>query len=218
MQTEQARAQTAGGDPEPGGTNGVEGSAEMLDTRERLVRAAIDVFLEKGYGGSRVQDIARKAGYTAGALYVHFPSRTALLGEAIMLEGRQIIGSIVQSLSQLEPGDGRVARSLAEFVVADTGAIDVLMLEALALASREDEAREMLASTFQEMERSMVSQIETARDLGFIDPELDVDAIQAFLSAWILGMIVHRAVGLAAPPFDDTLDVYTRVVGGLAPA
>jgi len=59
---------------------------------------------------------------------------------------------------------------------------------------------------------------ETARDLGFIDPELDVDAIQAFLSAWILGMIVHRAVGLAAPPFDDTLDVYTRVVGGLAPA
>src|SRR6478736_946639 len=134
MQTEEA-AHAASGNPAPGGTNGVEGSAEMLDTRERLVRAAIDVFLEKGYGGSRVQDIARKAGYTAGALYVHFPSRTALLGEAIMLEGRQIIGSIVQTLSNLTPGDGRVARSLAEFVVADTGAIDVLMLEALALAS-----------------------------------------------------------------------------------
>ena len=217
MQTEQA-APAVEGNQVPGGKIGAEGSDDVLDTRERLVRAAIEVFLEKGYGGSRVQDIARKAGYTAGALYVHFPSRTALLGEAIMLEGRQIIGSIVESLGALDPGDGRVAHSLTELVVAESSPIDVLMLEALALASREDEAREMLASTLQEMERSMVSQIETARELGFIDPSLDVSAIRTFLSAWILGMIVHRAVGLPVPPFDDTLDVYTRVVGGLAPA
>jgi AcrR family transcriptional regulator len=217
MQTDRA-AHAASGDPAPGGKQAAEGSDDTLDTRERLVRAAIEVFLEKGYGGSRVQDIARKAGYTAGALYVHFPSRTALLGEAIMLEGRQIIGAIVEKLTAMKPGEGRVARSFTELVVAESSPIDVLMLEALALASREDEAREMLASTLQDLEQSMVTQIEAARDLGFIDPELDVVAIKTFLAAWILGMIVHRAIGLPVPAFDDTLDVYTRLVGGLAPA
>ena len=56
-------------------------SQEVVETntRERLVNAAVEVFLERGYGGTRVQDIARKAGFTSGALYVHFPSRSALL-------------------------------------------------------------------------------------------------------------------------------------------
>src|SRR4051794_9067987 len=69
-----------------------------LDTRERLVRAAIEVFLEKGYGGTRVQDIARRAGFTSGALYVHFPSRTALLGEAIIREGQTIMSGLTEQL------------------------------------------------------------------------------------------------------------------------
>ena len=89
-------AQTDGGDltdPEAG-TIGAADSTEVARHAGAAGAAAIEVFLEKGYGGSRVQDIARKAGYTAGALYVHFPSRTALLGEAIMLEGRQIIGRV----------------------------------------------------------------------------------------------------------------------------
>jgi AcrR family transcriptional regulator len=205
-----------GSDAEPGGSIGADRPAE-LDTRERLVRAAIDVFLEKGYGGTRVQDIAKRAGYTAGALYVHFPSRTALLGEAIMLEGRQIIASIVDSLAALTPGEGRVSESLTDVVLSDPTPFDVLMLEALALASREQEAREMLSSTLSELETAMTSQIERARELGLVDPDLDVTAIRAFLASWILGMIVHRAIGLTSPDQQRALEVSTRVIESLAP-
>ena len=49
-----------------------------LDTHDRIVRAALEVFVEKGYGGTRVQDIAERAGLTAGALYVHFPNRSMI--------------------------------------------------------------------------------------------------------------------------------------------
>jgi AcrR family transcriptional regulator len=189
-----------------------------LDTRERLVRAAIDVFLEKGYGGSRVQDIAKRAGSTAGALYVHFPSRAALLGEAIMMEGRQIISGMVESVGRLTAADGGISRALTEFTLAKTSHIDVLLLEALALASREEEARSMLSSTLSELEDSMVAQIEEATELGLVDASLDVAAIRAVVSSWILGMVVRRAIGLGSPDFDRTLEVYTRVVGGLAPS
>jgi AcrR family transcriptional regulator len=187
------------------------------DTRERLVRAAIDVFLEKGYGGSRVQDIASRAGYTAGALYVHFPSRAALLGEAIMMEGRQIVAGMIESVGRVSTADGGISRALAEFTLAKTSHIDVLLLEALALASREEEAREMLGATLADLEDSMVDQIHQATEDGVVDASLDVTAIRAVVSSWVLGMIVRRAVGLGSADFDRTLEVYTRVVGGLAP-
>ena len=188
-----------------------------LDTRERLVRAAIAVFLEKGYGGSRVQDIARKAGYTAGALYVHFPSRTALLGEAIVLEGRAIIDALIARFTDITPGSGAVSRVLADFTVAESGPIDLLLLEALALASRDAEAREMLASTLHDLETAMQSQIEKAMGLGVLDPTLDVDAIRTFFSAWILGLIVHRAVGLRGADTDAVFEVCQRVTQGISP-
>jgi AcrR family transcriptional regulator len=54
-----------------------------VDTRERLVRAAAEVFREKGYTGTRVVDIARRAGFTSGALYAHFDNRAELLAEAL---------------------------------------------------------------------------------------------------------------------------------------
>ena len=60
------------------------------DTRDRLVQAAADVFREKGYTGTRVQEIARRAGFTSGALYAHFDSRAELLAEAIAVENSRM--------------------------------------------------------------------------------------------------------------------------------
>ena len=195
----------------------VVGDETELDTRDRLVRAAIEVFLEKGYGGTRVQDIAKRAGYTAGALYVHFPSRTALLGEAIMLEGSRLIAEIVDGFGQITPGDGAVSRTLAEFSVAETGPIDTLVLEALALAARDPEAREMLAETLTHLEEALVAQIQLGVKLGVVDPALDIDAIRTFFSAWILGLVVHRAVGLRRADLDPMYELCARLTEGLTP-
>src|SRR5580698_8560674 len=49
------------------------------ETRERLLRAAADVFAERGYDGTRVADIAAAAGVSNGALYAHFGSKADLL-------------------------------------------------------------------------------------------------------------------------------------------
>jgi AcrR family transcriptional regulator len=46
--------------------------AESGSTRDRLLAAAVEVFVEQGYEGARVQDIARAAGLTTGAIYANF--------------------------------------------------------------------------------------------------------------------------------------------------
>ncbi len=186
-----------------------------MDTRERLVHAAIDVFAEKGYGGTRVQDIARRAGFTAGALYVHFPSRTALLGEAIALEGGRIIAEIVVSLGSIVPGDGAVSRVLTEQTVAETSGIDRLLLDALALAGRDPDARTMLDSTLRGLQDTMEHVIGRAQAAGLVDPNLDVVALRTFFMAWILGLVVLRAVGLNEVDVAPMLEVISRITGGL---
>ena len=52
-------------------------------TRQRLLEAATEVFLEKGYEGTRVAEIARRAGLTTGAIYGNFENKSDLLTAAL---------------------------------------------------------------------------------------------------------------------------------------
>src|SRR5260370_37400152 len=47
--------------------------------RDALLRAAIDVFAERGYFNAQVADVARAAGVAAGTVYLYFRSKDDLL-------------------------------------------------------------------------------------------------------------------------------------------
>lgn len=51
--------------------------------RERIIEAAVELFKEKGYMGTRVQDIADKLGFTKAALYYYFRSKEEVLWEIV---------------------------------------------------------------------------------------------------------------------------------------
>ncbi len=102
--------------------NPFEQDSSGLGTRERLVAAALAAFIENGYS-ARVHDIARLAGFTSGAVYVHFPSRADLLDEAIASEAARLI-----DLCSSAPVD----------VVLDRAAAQVV-LEGLALLGRKND-------------------------------------------------------------------------------
>jgi TetR/AcrR family fatty acid metabolism transcriptional regulator len=47
--------------------------------RDVILRAAIDVFAERGYFNAQVADVARAAGVAAGTVYLYFRSKDDLL-------------------------------------------------------------------------------------------------------------------------------------------
>src|SRR5471030_555007 len=47
--------------------------------RDLILRAAIDVFAERGYFTAQVADVARAAGVAAGTVYLYFKSKDDLL-------------------------------------------------------------------------------------------------------------------------------------------
>src|SRR5689334_24286331 len=64
------------------------------ETRDRLLRAAADVFAERGYDGTRVADIAAVAGVSNGAMYAHFASKAELLAGALRTHGRRLLADL----------------------------------------------------------------------------------------------------------------------------
>ena len=58
-------------------------SEQKVQTRQRILEAAGRVFRKSGYGGIGVDGLAKEAGVTSGAFYVHFDSKAEAFREAL---------------------------------------------------------------------------------------------------------------------------------------
>lgn len=70
-------------------------------TRTRLMDAAVAVIVKKGLSGTSVEDIAGHAGYTRGAFYSNFKSKTDLFIELLKRDH----GHVQEDLQQLLDAD-----------------------------------------------------------------------------------------------------------------
>lgn len=71
-------------------------SAEIL----RAVKAA---FIEKGFDGASMQDLARAAGMSVGNFYRYFPSKDAIVAQMIALDMAEIEAEFARVLSSASP-------------------------------------------------------------------------------------------------------------------
>ena len=55
---------------------------QAIQTRERIVEAAAQLFRERGFDGIGVADLMKEAGLTHGGFYGHFSSKEDLIAEA----------------------------------------------------------------------------------------------------------------------------------------
>jgi len=80
--------------------------ARSVATRARLLAAAIDALVSNGYAGASTTSIAKRAQVSQGALFKHFPSKHALLGEAL----QQLFTELVEEFRQKLARDARPDR------------------------------------------------------------------------------------------------------------
>ena len=55
---------------------------KTLDRRKQILKAAVDVFAERGFHRTRVSDIAKKADVAYGLIYHYFESKDDVLDSA----------------------------------------------------------------------------------------------------------------------------------------
>jgi AcrR family transcriptional regulator len=90
------------------------GTRRRENTRAKLVRASLDVFVEKGIDGATVDDLVKAAGFTRGAFYSSFSTKEevfiALFDEVtaeLIAIANSSVGTAVAAAE--ERGDSRVS-------------------------------------------------------------------------------------------------------------
>lgn len=169
------------------------------DTASRLVRAAIEVFTEKGYDGAGVAEIARRAGLTTGAIYSRFTGKAELLSAAIGASG---LGELDRLFAQ-EDYRGRVTDLLAtvgsHLLDPDLGSNRALLLEAFTAARRDPEVAAALRSHLAMRADQLAQLIDRSKADGLIDADLDTAAVVHFAHAVGLGFVLFNAVDAEQP-------------------
>ena len=70
---------------------------------DEVLDAALELFVEKGFAKTRVDDVARRAGLSKGAVYLYFPSKEALLEGLVR---RAVVPIANNALSFIEGYEG----------------------------------------------------------------------------------------------------------------
>jgi AcrR family transcriptional regulator len=100
-------------------------------TRQRLVRAALELFTTRGYHDTTTPLLAKKAGIAEGTIYRHFDSKKHLLNELYRGAARGAT-KLVQDAARA-PGSPRerlhaAARALVDGAARDAGVARILFL------------------------------------------------------------------------------------------
>ncbi|GAB3318990.1 TetR/AcrR family transcriptional regulator [Geodermatophilus aquaeductus] len=188
--------------------------ATAAGTRERLLRAAADVFARRGYEGTRVSDLAEAAGLSNGALYAHFGSRATLLADALRVHGRRLLADLAaadpdRSVADLLRASGRTLRRRRD-------ADGELLVEALVAARRDDDVVPLVRAHVHERAAWLADLVRRGQRDGEIDAALSPHAVAHLCLSLAVGTAL---VGPDIDPVDDAewTALVARLVAGLAP-
>lgn len=185
-------------------------------TRDRLIEAAAAVFAEKGYDGAGVQEIARRAGFTTGAIYGRFRGKAELLLAAIEAHTTNEL----EQLFAEHRFQGRVTDVLttvgSHLLTDPFDEGQALLLEAFVAARRDPEVAELMRELLQQRSRTFSELVEDAKSKGLVVDELDTESIVRFCHAVGFGFLLFGAIDLQPPqakPWEQLIAQLVRALG-----
>ena len=110
------------------------GAAEL--TRQRLIRAALELFTTRGYHDTTTAQIAKKAGIAEGTIYRHFASKQQLVNELYRAAQRWAANVVQEAARNPDAATARaqltaVAHGLIDGAVNDGAVVKLGLLEPL---------------------------------------------------------------------------------------
>ncbi len=183
-------------------------AAQREFTRSRLVEAAIEVFAEKGYARTTVDDIAERAGSTRATFYLHFKAKSDVLSELIG-QGEQHFHKIYQGLTPIIAQQPTLAgvRLWLSVAMIEWKAVADLSPPVDEAASIEPEVNDIL------MARNSAQIAELASALRAGAPELSAPDAEVYASILLAPLTYYFQLFLRGRPYNER-----RVLDAMASA
>jgi AcrR family transcriptional regulator len=158
-------------------------------TSRRLLDAAVQAFADRGFHATTTRDIALRAGLSPAGLYVHYPSKQALLGHLSRVGHTAALRLVERTLSL--PGDTprRLHALVAAFVAWHAEHHTVARVVQYELGALEPEDREAVLAMRRTLEHLVEEEVRRGVADGTLVTEHPRQATRAILS---LGVDVAR--------------------------
>jgi AcrR family transcriptional regulator len=190
-----------------------------VNTRARLVEAAVEVFAERPFGGVTVDHLVVAAGFSRGAFYSNFSSIEELFHEVYTHQADLMIREVNFVLDGLGPGDFEAGALRAVFEVLHPYGRTWFPLhqEYTLLAVRDPEARDHFVRNvhhFQERMEDLVGRMLLLLDR---EPALPLAHIRDTLLALYLHALGTEQLGTGGLATEHLIsDVLPRLLLGLS--
>lgn len=105
--------------------------AAAPDKREAILEAALELFVERGFHGTPIPEIADRAGVGAGTIYRYFASKEALVNALFQHHKLEVSNLVLRDFPVDRPARAQIAhlwRRLADFALAHPRAYAFLEL------------------------------------------------------------------------------------------
>lgn len=155
-------------------------------SRERWLRAAMEVLANDGQAKLRIDDIAASLGVTKGSFYHHFKSREDFVESILAFWAESFTDYVVKTIEELE-GNGE--HKLLEL----TRLVEREGLDRYDIAFRSWAAQDRkVADVVEQVDAARYSFIESLfRDMGFKEPDLGMR-----VQIWLVYASAHRTLRL----------------------
>ncbi|MBO2456021.1 TetR/AcrR family transcriptional regulator [Actinomadura violacea] len=175
------------------------------NARERLVRAAIDLFAEQGYDATTVTGIAERAGLTKTTFFRHFPDKREVLFAGQELHSRTLGEAVAAAPASATPLQA-VAAALDALAATFTDDRRDFAARLLTVIAANDELRERAAFKHDQLAAAIAGALRergTPGPAAGIAAELGVRAFDAAYARWSDTSVARTLADLAREALDE---------------
>jgi AcrR family transcriptional regulator len=187
----------------------------QAQTRARLLKAAAEVFKQRGFENASVEEVAEVAGFSKGAVYANFPSKAALflaVIDEVLPDHEQALREI---FSRERHAAGRIvaAGRLYSEMVKHLREWELLSTEYWLHVQRHPELEEQMARKCRLENEQIASLLERFyNDLGQ-DPPLPLHQLASLCIATVNGLVSLQMTNPEVVPDELFAIALSRVLG-----
>lgn len=191
----------------------------VLDTRELLLRAGLEVLTEKGFSAAGLDEILRHAGVPKGSFYHHFESKEAFGAELIERYSAYFVRKIERhlgdtNLSPFQRLHSFVADAHAGMARHDFRRGCLIGNLGQEMGALPESFRARLLNVFADWQSRFACCLRAAQDAGELSRQADCDELAAFFWIGWEGAVLRAKLERSGAP----LDLFGRVFfAGLPP-
>jgi AcrR family transcriptional regulator/predicted DNA-binding transcriptional regulator AlpA len=175
-----------------------------------IIRAAIEVFTQKGYHNAKVNDITDQAGISTGTFYVHFKNKRDLFIEVVEEVFRQIVGDAARNIKGEKDLGKRLIIRGRTFFENHTRYAEILNQLRAEIASDEAWPQEKVNRMYKALTGPVIKEANEGIEKGQMRKEIDPE-LMAFALTGMIEVLSFRI----SLDHKYTIDDAIRFIGDL---